>query len=130
MSLTSEVQGSVTITDNIVGNVPLTKLLAVLNPNLTNYEYLSDVSIDSGAASSVTFPFGVQSLQLVYICNTGDTNDVVVTWTPHGGTAVTVIQLTPGSVLLLSESDSSNGVDSLSLQAVDAPTTVDLVYGG
>lgn len=120
MAVTGSVKGVITLSDNISGSTTFSKVL--------NSAYAGDLSsfaqsfpvLSTGTVISVPNA----SCQFLYIKNLASTSgqNISVSWTPTGATSETVFTLSPGSIIIFSESDAANGISALTLNATGTTT--------
>ena len=128
MSVSTFVQGSIKITDNLTGSTSLSK---VLNQAYTGTveSYGQSVIVGTGV-TTVSLP--VSPAEFVYVKNLSSTagNTVTVSWTPTGGSSAVVIILDPNAFIILSEIGTSNGITALSFTANASGTPVEYIVCG
>jgi len=124
MAVTASVKGNLTLSDNLTGSTTFSKIL--------NSAYAGDLSSFaqsfpvSSSGTTVAVPnSGSGNTQFVYIKNLASTSgqNVSVTWTPAGASLETVLTLSPGSIIIFSESDATNGISALTLTATGTTTS-------
>lgn len=113
MAVFGSINGSLQITDNIVGSIAQTIAL--------NLSYAGTVSTYSETTTLSTNPTSislpVSPTQFLYINNLDTVNSVIVTWTPTGGSSNIVQTIDPGGAIMFCQTGTSNGITALSMQA-------------
>jgi hypothetical protein len=125
MSVTATLNGNLQLTDNLSGSTTFLKQLLL--------SYAGTVSSFSQGLLVQPTPINIGipyvTAQFVYVRNVSATAgaNVTVSWTPNGGSLATVIVLSPGSAILFSETNQTNGIGALSLIATSANTPVEYI---
>ena len=120
MAVTGQIKGTISLTDNLTGSTSFSKVLNAAYAG-TLSEYAQSFAISS-SGTVISVPNG--SAQLLYLRNLASTSgqNVSVNWTPTGSVAETVFTLSPGSIIIFSESDAVNGISTLTLTATGTTT--------
>lgn len=123
MSVTAAVSGNLQLTDNQSGSTTFMKALS-LSYTGTVSAFAQQTLIGT---SSTTIDLQGSAAQFVYVRNipTTFTSQLTVTWTPNGGSSETAITLSPGSAIILCETDSVNGITALAVTASAVNTPVE-----
>lgn len=126
MAVFGSINGSLQITDNIVGSIAQSILL--------NLSYAGTVSSYAETITLSTSPLSiglpVSPVQFLYINNLDTVNSVIVTWTPTGGSSNIVQTVDPGGAILFCQTGTTNGITALSLQgSAGAPSVKYLLLG-
>lgn len=123
MSVTASVSGDLQLTDNQSGSTTFLKALS-LSYSGTVSAFAQQTLI---GLTPITIDLQNSNAQFVYIKNIKTTfsSNLTVTWTPNGGASETAITLSPGSAIILCETDAVNGITALSLTASAANTPVE-----
>lgn len=125
MSVTASINGNLQLTDNLSGDTSFLKQL-ILSYTGTVSSFAQSFLLGT-ASTTISLPNS--SAQFVYIRNVPTTfsSSVTVSWTPNGGTSATVVTLSPGASIVLSETDATNGITALSLVATSANTPIEYI---
>ncbi len=129
--MTFYVTGSLKLSNNETGSTAFSTVLnAAYAGTLSSYAQSLSVS-STGTVISVPN----SSTQGLYIKNLSSTSgqNISISWTPTGATSETVLTLSPGSIIIFSESDTSNGITALTLTATGSltiGTTVEFLLVG
>jgi hypothetical protein len=122
MSVTSTLNGTLQLTDNISGSTTFLKQLLLSYAGSVS-SFAQNLTTLSTSGTNIALPNG--SAQFLYIRNLSTVAGtiVTVTWTPQSGSTAVVLNLSPGAAIIFSETNSSNGITSLNLQpsAVNTP---------
>ena len=129
MSITASLNGNISIIDSLNNSGPQLVFQFVQNAGLTDYSYLRGYQVPT-VPTSIAFPFGFSLAQVAYVRNVGSVNDLIVTWTPQGGSSNPVITLEPGGAILFLEPTLVKGISALSLQSVTTATNADIIIAG
>jgi len=97
MSVTVQLTGTITVTDNLTGSVQLQKQV-IGGYTGTISEFAQQQLIGTG---STTINLPISPTQFVYIKNLSASATVTVTWTPNGGASATIVTLQPLSFKIL-----------------------------
>ena len=120
MAVTATVKGSLTLSDNLTGSTTFSKVL--------NSAYAGDLSSFAQSfpvlSTGTTIAVPNSSCQFLYLKNLSSVSgqNVSVNWTPTGSAAETIFTLSPGSIIIFSESDAANGISTLTLTATGTTT--------
>lgn len=123
MSVTATLNGNLQLTDNLSGSTTFLKQL-LLSYAGTVSSFAQNFPVGT---SSSTIAIPNASAQFVYIKNlsTVTGTNITIAWTPQSGSLTTVVNLSAGAAIILSETNTSNGITSLSLTASAANTPVE-----
>jgi hypothetical protein len=125
MSVTASLVGSVQLTDNVSGDTSLSK---AVNATYTGtYSGFTQSQLLTTSPTSITLPGS--PVQFLYFKNlaTASGNNITVTWTPNGGASNVVVDLSPGALIVFSETNVSNGITALSVTAAMAATPCEYI---
>lgn len=122
----------VTITESVSlsasdGVTSLISKVITTTSSCTLIDYSTSFYVTTTPAS-LSLP--VSPLQVVYIKNVGSTNNVIVTWTPNGGSSAVVQKLTPSSFMSFIQNATGQGITALSVQADAGTSYIEFVIGG
>lgn len=121
MSITASAIGRIALSNNLTGATSFTSPL-----NLAYAGTLSSYAQGFAIASTPT-TISVPNLsgQFLYIKNLASIagQNVLVTWTPQGGSTESALTLSAGASIIFCESDTTNGITALSLTATGTTTT-------
>lgn len=125
MSVTASLNGNLQLTDNIAGNTTFLKQLLLSYTGVVS-SFAQNFLVGT-SPSTIAIPS--TSAQFLYIRNipTTFTSNITVAWTPNGGSSETILTLSPGSAILFSETDTTNGITALTLTASAVNTPVEFI---
>lgn len=125
MSVTASLVGSVQLTDNVSGDTSLSKSVNATYTG-TNSAFTQSQLIPN-SPTSITLPGS--PVQYLYLRNlaTASGSNLTVTWTPNSGSSNVVVTLSPGALIVFSETNTAEGITALSLNAAVAATPVEYV---
>lgn len=123
MPLTTTISATLSATDGVT---------SILNKNIstTSSGILLDYSSSFGVNSTpASIPLPASPLQFVYVKNIGTVN-VVVTWTPNGGSSAVTQTLTPTSYIMFIQNTTGQGITALSVATASSSSFIEYVIGG
>lgn len=127
MAVQIQFQGSIQISDVASGLIQGNKTIQSLLSSATLATVADTLSVGTGS-TSISLP--ISPTQVVYLQNLHASQNITVTWTPNGGSSATVGTLQPGGCLMLVETDLTQGITALSVQASGASTPLLYILGG
>lgn len=120
MSVFGSINGTLQITDNIVGSIAQSILLNLSYAGTVS-SYAETVTL-STSPTNVSLP--VSPVQFLHIFNLDTVNAVIVTWTPTGGSSNIVSTIDPGGWIGFCQTGTTNGITALSLQGASGTPAV------
>lgn len=127
MSVQAQLNGDISLTDNLTGSIQLQKLI-----NLSFAGTISSFAQSQSIGTSpVTINVPVIPTQFVYLKNLSTSATITVSWTcTEVGVSNQVLVLQPGSFIIFLESNVLSGITAMSLTASNTATTVEYIMTG
>ena len=128
MSLQAVLNATLTVNDNVPGDISAVKNIQSLSVALSAF---NDLPTGVVGTTPVVQTLPATQTCVVIIQNTHATQTLLVTWTPNGGASNPVITLAgPGSIIALVQTASGDGITALSLTGSAAGTTFKMYLAG
>ena len=125
MAVTGTLSGTIQLTDNQPGDVAQTKALSFAYTG--SFSTFNQSATASTSGATVTLPNGAAQFFYLKNLSTAVGGNLTVAWTPKSGSSETAAVLSPGSALILTETDANNGITGLTLTAAAAGVTYELI---